>query len=121
MIHEPKIERFIAAFTDQSGGCRRQCDCGTIYYNSDGGWDWEEGELDELESNQNAIDCSFTIGTLSFGGKEYVETCDCWHASAMQMMAWVDSHSHCLARYINGEREAALKRAEAMALIIGHD
>lgn len=106
-----RLDRFCRAFTTHGGGCRNVCECGREFYNPDGFWDWEDGELDELDAGEaTAVD--FTVCTIAFEGKVYVEACDCWHTRASQIMRWLDEHRFEVADYINGETKA---RREAAA------
>lgn len=111
-----KLERFERAFNSGSGGCRRVCECGQEFYNSDPGWTWDDGELEDLESS-SAIDCDWTVGTIIFEGKEYVMDCDCWHERALKIMRWIDSHDDEIALYLSGEKEEKRRIAEAAPLV----
>ncbi len=113
------IESFKEAFAIGSGGCRRECDCGIQFYNSDGGWDWEEGELDELMANGDARDLDCTITEIRFEGKEYVYQCDCWHERAEELMGFIDSHAYGIAQYLTLEKLRMQAEADNMPTVEG--
>lgn len=98
------IESFKEAFSTGSGGCRRQCACGVQFYNSEGGWDWEEGELEELEADKTSRDIDCTVAEVEFDHLEYVYQCDCWHERAQKVMEYIDDHSHSIAQYLKLEK-----------------
>jgi len=100
-----KLERFACAFSTHSGGCRNQCECGRVFYNPDSSWSWDEGELEALELDPNAIPVDYAVSTIGFEGKICVWDCDCWHARAEKIMGWIDSHANKIAAYLNGEAE----------------
>ena len=89
-----KIEIFEDAFKDQGFvGSRRDCICGNIFYNSNGGWDWEDGELEELAKNKRAFDVDYSVGTITFEGKEYCLDCTCWHKRALMIFRFLTTHN----------------------------
>lgn len=103
-----KLENFERAFSAGTGGCRRTCECGMIYFNATERGCWEPGELDDLhnlESKKKAISTDYTIGDIGFEGKEYANACDCWHKRALKVMAWLDGHAFEIAEYLSLEKE----------------
>lgn len=105
-----KLENFERAFSTHSGGCRRTCNCGREFYNPNGGWDWEEGEIEALDKS-GAISLDWSVSTLSCEGKEYVMDCDCWHKRAKQIMGFIDGHAQAIAEYLTLEK----KRKQTLA------
>ncbi len=103
-------ENFERAFSTNSGGCRRVCECGREFYNPDGGWDWSDGELESLESN-DATALPYTVGEVAFEGKTYVNACNCWHKRADMLQNWINGHRHQIARFLSLEKKS--KQAEA--------
>jgi len=93
MNKKEKIEIIEHAFRSGIGHSRCQCVCGNMFYNSNGGWDWEDGELEELEKS-NAINLDYTVDTIMLEGKEYCVDCDCWHDKALNIFAFLISHNH---------------------------
>lgn len=98
------IESFKEAFHTGMGGCRRECDCGVQFYNSDGGWDWEERELERLEADKTSRDIDCSVAEVEFEGKSFVYQCDCWHERAEKLMEFIDGHSHGIAEYLTLEK-----------------
>lgn len=108
---------FEKAFSDKVGSCRAQCACGKQYYNPDGGWHWEDGELEALEADQNAtaLDCS--VGYVTFEGTTYVIDCNCWHERAKRISAFLDTHMQKIADYFKEERLRKTEEAAAVPSI----
>jgi hypothetical protein len=111
------IESFKEAFHTGVGGCRRKCECGVQFYNTDGGWDWEEGELEELEADESARDIDCTVSTVYFLGMEYVYQCDCWHEDAEKIMNFIDDHAHCIAQYLRLEKNRMQEEVDNMPTV----
>ena len=105
-----QLENFETSFRSGSGGCRRECICGREFYNLNGGWVWEDGELEGLKKRK-ATCLEWTVGTIIFEGKEYVVDCDCWHKRAEQIMAFIDGHNQQIAKYLTEGKKR--KQAEA--------
>lgn len=108
---KPNLENFIDAFRDNTSGCVRTCDCGKIYFDHENSYDWEEGELEALESDTKAIGLDDSIRTLSFEEKEYVIDCNCWRKRAEKIMGFIDGHAHEIAMYLTLEK----KRKQSIA------
>jgi len=106
-----KRENFIRAFC-HGGGCVRTCECGRVFYNDGGGWDWEEGELEELKANPNATEIDYTPGDLEFDGKRYVDACDCWHEHADRVIEFIESHACGIRDFLREEKKRKLREAE---------
>lgn len=111
-----KMENFEDAFRTNHGSCRGKCVCGKEFYNQDGTWDWEPGELDALKA-AGATNLEYSVGFVEFEGKEYAMDCDCWHPRAKTLMGFLDSHAHQVAKYLNGEKKRATARADAMPTV----
>jgi hypothetical protein len=105
------LENFERAFETHSGGCRRECECGRVFYNPNGGRDWEDGELEKLAGDGNAQPVEWSVETISFEGKEYVSDCNCWHARANVIIGFLNSHAGSIAKYLSLEK----KRKQAIA------
>lgn len=117
MSSKPK-STFFKAFTLPVGNCRATCNCGKIYYNSTGGWDFTDNELKELRENQFAIDLDYSVSFVGFEGSVYVYDCSCWHERALKIQSFLDGHSEQIADYLNGEIEE-LKKALSNAKKVG--
>lgn len=111
-MDKDKLENFERAFSDCTGGCRRTCNCGTEYYDGyNSGYSWEDGEMDGLRSNKNAVGLDYAPGDISFEGKNYVDACNCWHVRANKIMGFIDGHAQQIAEYLTLEK----KRKQAIA------
>lgn len=88
-----------------------QCPCGKRFYNSNGSWTWEEGELEELQEDNDAIDLEWPVGYVEFEGVQYVVDCDCWKKRAEQVMNFLDGHRQQIIDYFKLEKERILKEA----------
>ena len=106
------IENFTTAFHTGTAGAVRTCQCGITYYNSDSMWDFAEGEIQELEKDPKAISLDYSVETVSFEGKEYVLSCDCWHERAEQIMIFIDSHMQGIAKYFKQEKQRKQKEVD---------
>lgn len=107
----PKLESFLEGFETSLGGCRRECVCGTTFYDAYGSWDWEEGEFEQLESDPATVATEHTVGTVWFEGKEYVTVCNCWHKRALEIMKWLDYHAGEIAKYLRAEKNRKQREA----------
>ena len=96
MNEKDKIEIFEIAFRSGVGHSRMECVCGKVFYNSNGRWDWEDGELEELKKS-NATDLDYTVGSVFFEEKEYCLDCDCWHKRALVIFESLVRHNHQIA------------------------
>lgn len=108
----PELENFERAFSSGSAGCRRTCNCGKEYFdNHNGGYDWEDGELEKLLASKNSIALDYAPGDIDFEGRYYVDACTCWHERAEHIMRFIDAHAHKIAEYLTLEK----KRKQAQA------
>ena len=112
-----KQESFELAFSMDTSGGTHECICGKVYYDYAGFWEWEEGELEELEKNPNVLAVNHAIGLLQFEGKIYVSDCECWHERVNALMGFIDSHSHQIAKYLNSERDRKIEEAQSMPVL----
>ena len=65
-----------------STGYRDQCHCGIQYYDSHGGWDWSDGELEAL------------------------------HKRALGIIGFIETHASIIACYLESERKASIAALE---------
>lgn len=112
-----KFENFENAFNDGGAGCRGTCSCGMTFYNPDGGWDWTDGELEELEASQFATAVDYAVEMISFDGSEYVMSCTCWQSKAKLVIGFMDSHAHKIADYFKLEKSRKQQILESAAEI----
>jgi hypothetical protein len=107
------IEIFEDTFRTFTSGCRRTCCCGKTYYNGSGNWDFDEGEIEELEKN-GATPVDHSIGGITFEGREFADACTCWHPRALQIIHFVIRHDEMIANFLNKRRERTVMRANAV-------
>lgn len=106
-----KLENFEQAFTPPVGSCSVTCECGRVFYNPSGSWDFYEGELESLKNNPKATPVEWSCGYVFFEGHEYAMDCNCWHERAKKLMDWIDAHADRIAKYLTLEK----KRKQAIA------
>lgn len=110
-MNADKIAQFEKAFSGDTSGSTRECACGKFYYNPDGSWDWDEGELERLEAT--GIVSEYAIGNVFIDGVEYCDCCDCWHEKALLVMAFIDNNVYAITRYITAERARLERMAQS--------
>lgn len=111
----PPSNDFEMAFSDHGGGCVRICHCGRTLFNSDGDWDWEKGELEELqkkadEDPDHFIDLPYTVSTCTINSSEYVMGCPCNGMRAYE--DFIINHATQIAKYLNKRVEALERKAK---------
>ena len=117
-MSDQKIDSFEQSFRAGISTCRLTCNCGMVYWDSyNSGISWEDGEIERLEQMQKegkakGVDGSF--GILECEGKQYAETCECWHARAKQIMSFLDSHQAKIAAYFKYEKARVSSIAAAI-------
>lgn len=105
------------------GGCRAECEfCKRVTYNPNGGWTWDEGELEDLdrrneEDSDKCIAVDYAVPIAYLDGKQYVIGCPC--NSARQYEVWIWSHGILIAEYLKlkaeriaGDAECEVKTSE---------
>jgi len=95
-----------------SGGSRRTCECGMTFYNPDGGWDWNEGELEELQAKEErgeATSVGYTVTAMSIDGKEFVIGCPCNGLRQYEDFIW--AYRELSALYIRNRAKTQLDEA----------
>ena len=110
-----RIDNFEIAFRANHAGCRGECYCGKVFYNGSGGWDWEDGEIERLESS-DAISVDYSIGYIEFEGKAYVDSCNCRDERVEMILDFIDCHSTQIAEYLNLEAKQAMSKAKSMVV-----
>lgn len=108
---------FAKIFNSGGGGCIRTCACNRIHFDGSeyGGWDWEEGELEELQENSKKnpdryIEHGETVWTLDLGGLEVVYGCHCEIAEKYER--FIIEASEEIAEYLNRKADLDIKAAE---------
>lgn len=110
MADDDGLDSFERAFTN-GGGCVRDCACGRVFYNPDGGWTWEDGELDRLRADPTATALEWSVGEMVIEGKSYVPDCDCWKPIALKFIAFIRRYDEEIAEFLTNEKRR--KQAEA--------
>lgn len=115
-IDKEKRESFMNAFDMHTGGCSGRCECGRLFFDDseDGGWDWNDGEREELQAKAKAGEATaldYGVGYVQFEGRQYAWDCDCWHQRAAVLIGFIDGHAREIAEYLNAEK----KRLQAIA------
>jgi hypothetical protein len=112
-----QLQSFEEAFDNDGSAARETCDCGRIFYNPDGGWTWEPGELVSLATNPNATPLAWGVEMVIFEGKHYVKDCPCWKPRAMKIMQWLQAHAHSIAEFLTLEKKRKQQAADAMPTV----
>lgn len=114
-------ELFSDVFNSKCGGCLRTCECGITYFDTYNVWDWEDGELEDLQQkakedpeHYTGIDCA--VGTMSIGGIEIVYGCSC--DLAQKYEDFILNHAEQIAEYLNKRSEALSEQAKAIKVNI---
>lgn len=106
------LETFERGFSTLSAGCRRTCVCGREFYNPGGGWDFEDGELEELENDPKATALEWAAGAIYLEGGEYAMDCDCWRERASIVVAWIKRHDREIASFLTEEKKKLTRAAD---------
>lgn len=112
-----KLEIFERAFSGHTAGCVRTCECGRVYFDGVGRYDWDEGELESWEERSQFPDSKvhrldYAPGDICFEGHVYVDACDCWHKRAEQIIGFIDTHAHQIAEYLTLEKKRKQRIAD---------
>lgn len=118
-LNEKVRQRFERAFSDGGGGSVRQCVCGREFYNSNGGWDWNDGELELLRAKADATDLPWAVSGVYFEGQFFVADCDCWTARAARIVGWIRHHDHQIVTLLKLDKQAAIDAAQAKPVVLG--
>lgn len=109
MRETPQMENFIRAFSSGGNGCRFECKCGRLFYDTgNDDWDWVPGELEslyEMSKAGKATALDYSVGTIILEGVEYAADCECWRDRALKIMAWLDANIRAVAQWINLEKD----------------
>lgn len=111
------LDNFIEAFGSRGSGCIRECACGRVFYNSDGGWDWEEGELEKLLADPTATNLDYSVSTVLFEGKEFVPDCLCWRPRAHRVIKFLQAHDQEIAAFLAAEKKRLTRIAERAPVV----
>lgn len=114
MNRQEKIEIFEKAFRASVSRSRMECECGKVFYNSNGGWDWEDGELEALEKSKDAIDLDCSVGEIGFEGRQYALDCECWHERAIRIFEFLMSHNYQIVELFTNVKVLLLEEVESI-------
>lgn len=115
--YEPCSPEFEMGFSDGFGGCRQTCHCGRECFDRCNSYDWEEGELENLEKlsktdPEHYIGLDYCCSLLTVDGKTFVLGCPCNGARPYE--DWIQRHEVKLAKYLNRRSELLAQQAEAL-------
>jgi len=108
-------------FASGCGGCERTCACGIHWFDIQDGWDWEEGELEDLkkkaaEDPEKYKESDGSVGTVEIDDQEIVYGCTCDYAWKYEQ--FIISHGRQIARYLNERAKALRETAEAIEVAL---
>lgn len=95
---------FERGFRDLGSSAQFTCDCGKIYYNPSGPWDWSEGELESLASS-DAIALPHEVEYITFEGRFCVIDCKCWDERGERIAAWLVNHQRQIGEFFKRRKE----------------
>ncbi len=110
-------EEFELSFNSGCSGCRRECECGRVHFDTYNRYDWEEGELARLEELAAAEPAKYiahdhSIGVMEMAGLSVVMGCPC--KKLVPYERFLRGHAHGIADYL--KRRAALMEKDAAPL-----
>jgi len=97
---------FERGFSTNGAGCRTTCICGRVFYNPNGGWDWEDGELDALAADPNATPVDWSCGEIIIDGRAFALDCSCWHERGRRILEWCLGHDDEIAEFLKEVKTA---------------
>jgi hypothetical protein len=115
----PASKAFERAFSTRTSGARRECPCGRIFYNPNGGWDWDDGELESLGKNAQATGLDYAVGEIDFEGVGFCIDCECWHERALRMLNWIVAHDEAIAEFLSEEKKRKTREANRSPVVEG--
>ena len=116
---EKPSEIFEEAFRGGFGGCSMVCECGRVCFDYYNHYDWNQGELEELQKKaadnpKKYVPLDYSCCALCIDGKTFVMGCPC--NGARKYEDWIRRHAERLAEFLVGIRKERLDRAEALKL-----
>jgi hypothetical protein len=111
------LENIERAFSTHMSSIYQRCDCGKEFFVGDPTEDWNDGEFDQLSSNENATALEHWPASLIISGVEYCADCDCWHEKAKSMKLWLDNHANQIAEYLNLEKQRKQMEANVAPVV----
>ena len=94
---------FFDAFSTGSSTSRGFCACGKEHFDFENSWDWEEGELEELQErgekkDDGVMGHDHSVSYVNIMGNEIVFGCDC--EIAQKYEAFINRHMTSIVKYI---------------------
>lgn len=108
------VDLIEAAFGGGFGGAHMTCSCGRTFYCHDDSFEWEDGELESLESDDSAVCLQWSPSMFVFEGREVARDCDCWHERARRVAAWLRDNAYEVARFLALDKRRAVENAAQM-------
>lgn len=112
-------EMFREAFTSNGAGCRRDCQCGRIWFEGDAtGYTWDDGEFEKLTEMSKAtpnlcVEVHYSIPTYYFEDSEIVWDCKCFFSNkAAEFEHTVLAEAQRVARLLNSRAKQLRLAAE---------
>lgn len=110
-------EMFEDTFTSGCSHCVIECACGRTYFDDYNTYDWEEGELEELEAKAKAhpdkyVAVDYSVGTFTLFGVEFVCGCPCTCGKPREYESFILKHARKIAAYLNKKAEGLKKTAK---------
>ena len=113
------FENFERAFRARVAGCRGRCECGIEYFDTyNGGYSWEEGEFEALQTDVKAKGLDHAVGYVEFEGRRYVDACTCWHERAKRLIAVLHGHAAEIAEFLSLEKARKQREAENAPVVV---
>ncbi|MFH0846272.1 MAG: hypothetical protein V1851_02655 [Patescibacteria group bacterium] len=108
-------ELFGDIFDSHTGGCYRECACGRVHFTTERGYDWNDGELEDLLKREEKdpdkfIPSDHTVRTMNINGQEIVYGCCCNLAKKYE--AFIRNNAPRIAEYLNAMAESLRKKAD---------
>lgn len=113
---------FIQAFHSGGGGCLRTCECGRTHFDTYNTWDWDDGELEELEKKaienpDKYVESDGSASCIEIDGREIVIGCCCDFARKYE--AFIKNNAEQIADYLRLYAAQLRERAEKVDVPIG--
>ena len=105
-------QEFIDAFSARIRGPVLECKCGRNNYDFRNDYDWDEGELEELIADENAVGHDGSFPVLSIAGEWVIPDCPC--NKALDVEAWLIAHQAETADFLNARAKDLIEEAESI-------
>lgn len=111
------LDNFDRAFSHIRTGSFK-CHCGKLYWDChNGGYDWEDGDIERLKNDPNATAVEYAIDVIQIDDKEYANACTCWEKRASRIIEWLEAHRSEIVAYFRYEKERKVAAANHLATI----